>query len=136
MDVFEEIAEEFSNPASLALKVGQSLVFHGMEIYGEVTDSISQWHDGNFEAFGKDLGETASLILLGKKAEQSNFDALKYVEILDGLVQGIFLSEEVTTVETCVTDINSVAVLLDKGIMDYVHGDVTKGTVALGRALT
>jgi len=131
-----EIAEEFAHPSALAIKTGKALFFHGMDIFADVEDSLSMWHAGEYEQMGKDLGEASALVLLGRDAERQNFELLKYFEIIDGLVLGVFNKENVTSLETCIEDANPIAALLDKGINNYINGNPSKATVQIGRAVT
>lgn len=107
-----------------------------MDIFSDVKDSINMWHAGDYEQMGKDLGEASSLILIGRDAERQNLDLLKYFEILDGIVLGVFHQEGVTSLETCIQDANPIAALLDKGIHNYINGNPSKATVQIGRAVT
>jgi len=59
------MAAVFSNPASFAYHIGKDIMFNGVNIYHHTTDAVTQYHSGNMEAMGEDIGEALAKLLLG-----------------------------------------------------------------------
>ena len=50
------MASEFASPTTFAWHLLKDLVVNGVDIYREITDSVTQWRSGNYLYFGKDVG--------------------------------------------------------------------------------
>lgn len=59
----------FNSPKSFAYHVGKDLLFNGVNIYHEITDAVSNYRVGKYEAFGEDIGSVLALVLIGKLEE-------------------------------------------------------------------
>jgi hypothetical protein len=64
-----------SNPVSLTYEVEKHMIFNGIDIHSKLSDSVTQFNEGKFEAFGEDLGGALAELIIGgafdvqKKAE-------------------------------------------------------------------
>jgi len=63
-----KMAEIFSSPSSFAYHVGKDLMINGKDIFAEIEDSITQYHNGNWEKFGEDVGMAAAKTILGSES--------------------------------------------------------------------
>ena len=61
----EYMASVFSSPQTFAWHVAKDLFVNGVNIYKEVTDSVTQWKSKNYEDFGKDVGKALAQLLVG-----------------------------------------------------------------------
>lgn len=59
------MASIMSNPWSFAYHVGKDLIVNGVQIFHEVDDSITQFHGKHYYAFGEDIGEALSKLIIG-----------------------------------------------------------------------
>lgn len=55
----------FDSPASFAYHVGKDLIVNGEDIFDEVADSITQYENKQYEAFGEDVGHALAKLILG-----------------------------------------------------------------------
>ena len=62
------MAKTFSDPLSFAYHAGKDLLIHGVDIYNEINDAITQYDASNYEGFGEDVGKAMAQVLIG--AEQ------------------------------------------------------------------
>ena len=53
----EYMASVFSSPQTFAWHLSKDLLVNGVNIYNEITDSVTQWKSNNYEDFGKDVGK-------------------------------------------------------------------------------
>jgi hypothetical protein len=63
--VLENMISNFKNLPSFVWHIGQNVKVNGVDIYREIDDSITQYKAGNWETFGKDIGEASAKIFLG-----------------------------------------------------------------------
>lgn len=72
----EAMAAIFASPASFAYHVGKDLIVNGVQIYHDVSDSVTQFDAKSYEPFGEDIGDAlAKLILGGADKVQADFEA-------------------------------------------------------------
>lgn len=67
-----KMAAAFTNPASFVIHVGKDLIINGVTIYREIKDSTVQWHNGEYEKFGEDVGMALAKIILGQEETAEN----------------------------------------------------------------
>jgi len=60
-----EMVAIFDSPASFAYHVGKDLIVNGEDIFNEVADSITQYDNKQYEAFGEDIGAALAKLILG-----------------------------------------------------------------------
>jgi hypothetical protein len=65
-----KMVEVFNNPASFVYHVGKDLIVNGRQIYHDVDDSITQYHNKSYESFGQDIGDALAKLLIGDALEQ------------------------------------------------------------------
>jgi hypothetical protein len=58
-------AHTFTNPLSFAFHVGKDILVNGSDIYSDIEGAISTWNDGQYEAFGEDVGDALAKIIVG-----------------------------------------------------------------------
>jgi hypothetical protein len=68
----EAMLAQFKDPKSFAYHVGKDLLVNGVDIYHQITDAITQYKAGKYEAFGEDIGDSLALVLVGKMQMQTN----------------------------------------------------------------
>lgn len=55
----------FDSPLTFAYHVGKDILVNGVQIYGDINDSLVQYRAEQFELFGEDIGKALALTLLG-----------------------------------------------------------------------
>lgn len=60
----EKIAAEFLNPEALIIDIGEKIIWHGISIYHDVTNSVRDFEGGNFFQAGEDIGDIVRIIFL------------------------------------------------------------------------
>ena len=60
----------FNSPASFVYHVGKDLILNGRQIYHDVDDSITQYDNKSYEAFGKDIGDALAKLIIGEAQEE------------------------------------------------------------------
>ena len=60
-----KMVEIFNNPASFVYHVGKDLIVNGRQIYHDVDDSITQYDNKSYEAFGHDIGDALAKLIIG-----------------------------------------------------------------------
>jgi hypothetical protein len=58
------IAAEFKNPKGLVIHVGEEVLWHGMDIYKDITGATSDFEDGQYEPAGEAIGDIVKLLLV------------------------------------------------------------------------
>jgi hypothetical protein len=59
------MVEIFNNPASFVYHVGKDLILNGRQIYHDVDDSITQYDNKSYQAFGHDIGDALAKLIIG-----------------------------------------------------------------------
>ena len=72
-----KMADNFKNPLSFAYHVGKDLLVHGVDIYHEINDAITQYDANNYYGFGEDVGKALAQVLVG--AEEHDQKLLNHV---------------------------------------------------------
>lgn len=63
----EKMAAIFASPTSFVYHVAHDLVVNGAQIYHEIDDSITQYHNQQYEKFGEDVGFALAKLVLGEE---------------------------------------------------------------------
>jgi len=61
---FEKIAEEFKNPEELVIHIGTEILWHGKDVYGDITDCPKQFRAGEYEKAGEDIGDLIKILFI------------------------------------------------------------------------
>ena len=61
------MAKVFTNPVELVYDVGKALILHGVDIYHEMSSSISSFSVGDYNMFGFNMGKAMAQVFLGSK---------------------------------------------------------------------
>jgi len=70
----ETMISTYKTLPSFAWHVGKDLLLNGKDIYAEINSGISDYKAGNWENFGKDIGQASAKIFIGAKEEHFNDD--------------------------------------------------------------
>ena len=55
----------FANPKDLVYQIGENLNVNGVDIFREMTAAYTNYKAEEYEAFGKDIGISLAMILIG-----------------------------------------------------------------------
>eukprot|EP00355_Strombidium_rassoulzadegani_P003039 CAMPEP_0168612918 /NCGR_PEP_ID=MMETSP0449_2-20121227/3173_1 /TAXON_ID=1082188 /ORGANISM="Strombidium rassoulzadegani, Strain ras09" /LENGTH=186 /DNA_ID=CAMNT_0008653515 /DNA_START=3 /DNA_END=563 /DNA_ORIENTATION=- len=69
LEKLEKMAAIFKSPLTFAYHVGKDLLVNGVQIYHQIDDSVTEWHNGEYNKFGKDVGDAMALLILGAQEE-------------------------------------------------------------------
>merc|ERR1712004_104108 len=61
-----KMAANFKDPWSYAYHVGKDLLVHGVDIYNEVNDAVTQYGAGQYQSFGEDIGKALAQVFVGE----------------------------------------------------------------------
>jgi hypothetical protein len=81
IEAFEKMLAVFSNPHTFIFHVGKDLMINGVQIYKEVSDSVTQFENAKYFDFGEDLGLALAQLIFGapiemlEKAEDPSIEA-------------------------------------------------------------
>lgn len=114
----EKIAEEFMNPEELIIQIGTEILWHGVSIYKDITDCVSQFKRGAYEPAGEDIGDIIKILFIEMKLEDVVIDA---EEFLEGFFKGA-LEDDSVEINDCITDATEVIEELEKIINDVKSG--------------
>lgn len=64
------MAKVFTNPIELTYNVGKALILHGINIYDEISASVTSFSAGNYNTFGFNMGKALAEVFLGYQAKQ------------------------------------------------------------------
>ena len=78
----EAMLKEFKDPKSFAYHVGKDLLVNGTNIYHQISDAVTQYKAGKYEAFGEDIGDSLALVLIGKTQMMAKKAPKKRLQVL------------------------------------------------------
>ena len=116
---FERIAEEFSNPEELVIRIGEEIFWHGRSIYHDVTDCVDSFETGQYEHAGEDIGDIIYILFI--KLTDPVIDAQDFLE---GFFKGA-LEDDSIDINECITDATDVIEELEQMIADVKNGGIT-----------
>lgn len=82
MEKLATIVTTYSTLPSFSWHVGKDLIVNGRQIYSEINDGIHQYKAGNWQKFGKDIGEASAKIFLGATEEKLNDQQKRVAKLL------------------------------------------------------
>lgn len=59
------MAKVFTNPVELVYNVGKALILHGVNIYHEISSSVTSFSTGDYNMFGFNMGKAMAEVFLG-----------------------------------------------------------------------
>ena len=62
----EALAKTISSPKSFAYHVGKDLLINGKDIFGDISEAITDYDNQKWEAFGEEVGKAAAKTILGE----------------------------------------------------------------------
>jgi len=62
----EAMAAVMSSPKNFAYHVGKDLLINGKDIFGDISQSITDYDNQQWEAFGEEIGKAAAMTILGE----------------------------------------------------------------------
>mmetsp|Transcript_12040 Transcript_12040/g.10641 ORF Transcript_12040/g.10641 Transcript_12040/m.10641 type:complete len:326 (+) Transcript_12040:40-1017(+) len=68
---FEKIIAEFKNPTELAVHVGKEVLWHGKNIYSDISEAETHFNAGEFEPAGENIGDIVRILLVEKLIKSS-----------------------------------------------------------------
>lgn len=71
------MAKVFTNPVELVFNVGRALILHGVNIYDEISSSVSSFSVGNYNMFGFNMGKAMAEVFLGYQSKQAEVEDAK-----------------------------------------------------------
>ena len=93
------------NPATLLLKVGKNILFHGGKLLSDLTDLYHQYQKGNWTAMGFDLADFIYNLLLKTELKDVSPGYLLIKGVLEGLAQD---GANITDLLTCISDFSTI----------------------------
>jgi hypothetical protein len=79
--ILMKMLESFKDPKELAYKIGANIAVNGVDIYREMSAAYTNYMGKEYEAFGKDIGISMTLIFIGaSNAARVNPGAAKVME--------------------------------------------------------
>jgi hypothetical protein len=76
-----KMLESFKDPKELAYKIGANIMVNGVDVYREMSAAYTNYMGKEYEAFGKDIGISMTLIFIGaSNAARINPGAAKVME--------------------------------------------------------
>merc|ERR1711990_271407 len=61
----ETMVAVFTGPEAFAFHTGKDLLVNGVDIFHEIGDAVTDYEDGNWSGFGKNVGEAAAKTFIG-----------------------------------------------------------------------
>merc|ERR1739838_1117435 len=102
------------------MHVGQDILIHGVDIINEVSDSITQFKNSEYEAFGEDLGKALAQILVGMEKQRPQDEKLKTAALIfGGILEGAIEAEGLDNLEKCIKDITTVVEDVEEAVQDF-----------------
>lgn len=103
------MSEVFTNPVELVYNVGKALVLHGVNIYHEISSSITSFSAGNYNMFGFNMGKAMAEVFLGYQENIEEVEDAKEVAkdvglFTLGFLEGVLIEAKMDDIETCVSD--------------------------------
>jgi hypothetical protein len=114
----EKIIAEFANPEELIVHVGEEIFWHGVSIYGDVTDCVKQFQGHQYEPAGEDIGDIIKILFLELSLRDPVIDA---EDFLEGFFKGA-LEDDSVEINDCITDATEVIEELEVIINDIKSG--------------
>jgi hypothetical protein len=114
----EIIAAEFLNPEELIIHIGEEIIWHGVSIFKDVKDCVSQFKNGAYEPAGEDIGDIIKMLFLSAKLNDVVIDA---EDFLEGFFKGA-LEDDSVEINDCITDATEVIEELEIIIADIKSG--------------
>lgn len=79
--ILMKMLESFKDPKELAYTIGSNIVVNGVDIYREMSAAYTNYLGKEYEAFGKDIGISMTLVFIGaSNAARINPGAAKVME--------------------------------------------------------
>lgn len=127
-DVLEQLGEDLgANSAADIIEDVVVLLVSGADITDDIYDSVADFQSGQYSAFGKDLGDIATIL---QDKLHCNSRACKLVE---GFLQGT--DKVFTTLQTCEDDLKIVEDDFVKAWSEFKNKDYKHGVKDLSAAL-
>jgi len=147
IETMRQMGEVFTHPLHEIVAIGEHIIINGIYVQYEILAAVHLWDVGRFQAAGERLGEGLALILWGKQLKEIEMysngveDGLtaEIIEIIDGIIVGVFQTEGIPTISGCIDDINSVAVFIDEAVHQFKLGgyhNVVQGVYYIGEAVS
>lgn len=130
IEIMKQMGDVFTHPLHEIIAIGEHIIVDGIFVQYEILAAVHLWDVGKFQAAGERLGEGLALILWGKQLKDIEMysngveDGLtaEIIEIIDGIIEGVFKTEGIDTISGCIDDINSVAVFIDEAVHQFKLG--------------
>jgi len=127
----EAWAKIFTEPLKLSKTVAKSWLFHGSDIKADIAKEESDWSSKHYFSAGKDVADALTLAVGPVHPEMyqaSNGlpDIKGPVEFVAGLVEGIIQENHLDTIQTCVTDVDTIVPQVEELIGDIKGGHKIK----------
>ena len=116
----------------ITFEIGKNVLVNGVDLYNDITGSISAYDSGDYSTMGRDIGNGVKEALVGKQLGLSTSGAEQFTE---GFFAGVFGTVEGAV--ACMRDAKKVASEVETTIADfkahsYVAGIEEVGTIASG----
>jgi hypothetical protein len=119
-----KIAEEFSNPISLVIDIGEKIIWHGRSIYHDVSGAVDDFRQEEYENAGKDIGDIIKIVFLNGLTNP--------VEDADHLLTHFYKAafNLKLDLDTCKTEIESSVDELVAGVNHLMHISSVEDAIA------
>ena len=67
LEKLSALAALLTNPVSLVYHIGKDLIVNGHDIYHEIEDSVTQYHNAHYKYFGFDIGMALAKLIIGQE---------------------------------------------------------------------
>jgi len=135
---FEKIIKEFEDPKDLVVHVGEEILWHGKDIYGDINGASANFHAAKYEPAGEQIGDIVKILLVeAKSLRGSNGPAQETIDTVEGILVGAF-GDEGKGASVCLKDGEDIFFDIENAIKDFEKGGVTNiiaGLYNIGLAL-
>ena len=97
--------------------LGKDLIVNGVDIFDDIKTGISEYKAGNWENFGKDIGEASAKIFLGTRHKgEKELRAEKVQQLLKGFSNVNGFKFDLLDLLECIYAEDQAALALDVGV--------------------
>jgi hypothetical protein len=118
----EAMVEIFASPMSFVYHVGKDLMINGVQIHHELEDAAAQYHVGNWEKFGIDIGEATAKTLLGEESliqMGHSADKVKLAQIEQGLLKAYGGDFDLYALLVCINEEDQALLMFDVAVQQF-----------------
>jgi hypothetical protein len=115
----EKMVSIYSTLPSFAWHVGKDLIVNRRDIYNEISSAITDYKGGNWENFGKDIGEASAKVFLGAKELEKENRAQRVKSLFEGFSKVNNFKFNLLDLLECIYEEDQAAIALDIGVQQF-----------------